>query len=220
MVQASAIQLRTNSRLWEPSRTLTYGFRVRPLPPNKLLRWNRNRAFTQIGFYSLVQQRILRIFNSIVVAVDGASRGNNRSDPNSRAAFGIWFGNNSAFNTFRRLDPNEPQTNNRAELQAARQALGIIELMYIRGELDGIQHVIIKTDSIWLANSMSDWVWTWLQNGGRNSRGEIAAHWEDIANFHSCITAFEGRGIAVRFWWVERKWNAQADALANRALDE
>ena len=155
------------------------------------------------------------------MAIDGACRRNKRDDPDSTAAYGIWFGNNCPRNSYGLLPSRDLQTSIRAELHAAVVALDNIDIMYKDGELGGIKHVILKTDSDWLARSMSEWVWIWEEKRGLNSAGKVTAHWEDIKKLHKLIQVFEiERAVAVRFWRVDREWNKAADLLANRPLDE
>ena len=165
---------------------------------------------------------MLRISTSLVVAVDGASRGNHDRAQDSRAAYGVFFGRDSPYNARAKLGPDDGRrTSDRAELLGAQRALKIVDAMWGAGELGGVQHVIVKTDSKWLADSMREWVWRWEGRGGLNERGVLAAHWEVVKGLHGLIKVFESeRGVAVRFWWVRREENWEADGLANEALDE
>jgi len=60
----------------------------------------------------------------------------------------------------------------------------------------------------------------WTANGGTISREKMVEHWDETANFHQSLEAFEERGIAVRFWRLDRKWNSDAHQLANDVLGE
>jgi ribonuclease HI len=63
---------------------------------------------------------------TLVLSIDGGCRSNSRTDSNSIAAFAVHFGRSSPDNSAALLDPQEPQTSNRAELHAAIAALQII----------------------------------------------------------------------------------------------
>jgi len=160
--------------------------------------------------------------NTIVVSIDGGSRGNNiKSNPNSTAAFGVFFGRNCPRNFCRKLDRDLPQTSNRAELEALFQALVALKEMYDHGDFrDRYREVIIMTDSEYVAKSMDKWIWNWLKHDGRTVGGKPVKHWELVEELHDRICAFEQDcNMSVRFWRVDREWNAEADALVNQALE-
>ena len=155
---------------------------------------------------------------TIVVSVDGGSRSNNRNDPKSRGAYGVYFGPNCHRNTNGLLDHSVPQTSSRAELEGARKALEVIQGMKRDGEIDGWREIIIKLDSDYVAKSLADYIWTWESNGFTTRKDTPVEHGDLIREMHSMITELEKEG-AVRFWRVNREWNKEADKLVNQALD-
>jgi ribonuclease HI len=155
---------------------------------------------------------------SIVLSVDGACRGNNLSNPRSRGAYGVFFGPGCDWNASGMLKSDEPQSNSRAELEAVRQALQIVLARRAQGEFDGWREIIIMTDSSYVAQAFSRDIWTWETNGFRRSDGKAVKNLDLIQSIHETITAMETQ-MAVRFWRIDRQWNTEADALANRALD-
>ena len=156
---------------------------------------------------------------SIVISVDGGSRGNNRNDPKSRAAYGVFFGPNCRRNAFGLLDQNAPQTSQRAELEGVRKALEIVQGMKRAGELDGWREIIIKLDSDYVARSLGEYIWGWEKNGYITRKGTNVEHGDVFREMHGMIMRMEEE-MAVRFWRVGREWNQEADALVNQALDD
>lgn len=155
----------------------------------------------------------------MVVSVDGGSRGNNRSDPKSRAAWGVFFGPDCPRNAWGLLDRTDLQTSSRAELESVRKALNIIQDMKKAGELDGWREVIVKCDSDYVARSLGEWIWSWEKNGYVTRKGTPVEHGDIIREIHATITNME-EDMAIRFWRVGREWNREADALVNHALDD
>ena len=155
---------------------------------------------------------------SLVVSIDGASRGNNNLDPNSRASYGVYFGRASPYNKHGRLDRHLAQTSSRAEIEGAIQAIEVIAKLDLSRERT--TRVVIKTDSDYLHKSMTEWIWTWMTTGGRGSKGGEVKHWEYLHALHQRIMEVEcAKRIRIQFWWVPREYNSGADALANLALD-
>lgn len=156
---------------------------------------------------------------TVVISVDGGSRGNDRKNPKSRAAYGVFLGPNCHRNAWGLLDRQVPQTSSRAELEAVRKALEIVQDMINAEEIDGWREIIIKLDSEYVAKSLSEWVWKWEQNDYTTSKGTPVEHADLIRGIHGLIKTME-KEMAVRFWRVGREWNEDADALVNMALDE
>ena len=156
---------------------------------------------------------------SVVISVDGASRGNKRADPTSRASWGVYWGPGCTSNACGTLSIGEPQTSIRAELQAVRHALLGINMRRVQGDLHGWRQIIIKLDSDYVKKTFDKYIWKWERNAWRKSDGKKPEHLELIQDIYHMICDIEENG-AVRFWRVDREWNADADALANQALDE
>ena len=155
---------------------------------------------------------------SIVISIDGASRGNHSLDIASRASYGIYFGNNSPHNRYGCLSAQLPQTSSRAEIEAAVQAVEMVANLDLTGQRT--TKVIVKTDSDYLHQSMTDWIWKWMTTGGVGSRGEEVKHWACLLALHQRIIQIENaKRIRILFWWVPREYNKEADGLANLALD-
>jgi len=155
---------------------------------------------------------------TMVIAVDGGSRGNNRNDPKSQAAYGVFFGPNCHRNTYGLVPQSAPQTSSRAELEAVRKALELVQGMKQAGEIEDWREIIIKLDSDYVAKSLGEYVWTWERNGYMTRKGTPVEHAGLIRELHGTITRLEQNG-AVPFWSFVGEWNREADALVNQALD-
>jgi ribonuclease HI len=155
---------------------------------------------------------------SVVIAVDGAARGNNRADSSSRAAWGVYWGLNCLSNRCGLVPSDEPQRSNRAELEAVHQAILSVQVRRDEGELDGWREIIIKLDSDYVKKTFDEYIWNYEKNGWRKSDGGAIKHLALIQDIRAMICEMERYG-AVRFWRVDRKWNEDADELANMALD-
>lgn len=158
--------------------------------------------------------------NTIVIAVDGCSKTNDRSSEDTRGSFGVFIGPGSTRNSWGCLT-GEYQTNSHAELEAVKQGLATIHRMYHVGDLGDFNYreLMIKTDSEYVHNTFSDWIWNYVKNGFRRKNGKPAEHSELISEIHTMICEMEGpMNMAVRFWKVPRKLNMEADRLANKAF--
>ena len=154
-----------------------------------------------------------------MIAIDGACRGNNSADQMSRrASYGVYFGIASPHNFYGCLPHGLLQSSNRAEIEAAVQAVERVAKLDLTGQRTN--KVIIKTDSEYLFKSMTEWMGKRLDNGGRKSDGGPVEHWHTLKALHHRIGELStGKRLKILFWWVPRENNTMADRLANRALD-
>ncbi|KAK4539590.1 hypothetical protein LTR36_010526 [Oleoguttula mirabilis] len=167
--------------------------------------------------------------DSVIIAVDGACR--NNGGPGARAAAGIFFHrDNDQWNQAILIDDKNP-TSQRAELVAAREALALaIRLRHLnpsysrrsvyrrKGPTRRLRRVVIKSDSAYVVNAMTDWIDTWKQNGFRNCRGLPVANESLFRSIDEHIKTLNGIDVEVQFWHVPRGQNEEADLLANAAL--
>ena len=161
----------------------------------------------------------------MVVFIDGACRGNGST--HAQASVGVFFGPDSRFNVHGCLPQEEfNQTNQVAEIVSCLAALSMIKtevLPHVQAEPNHgakIKQVVLVTDSKYLAESMSEFIWRWLENGWVNSKGARVKNYRLFLNVHESLQYFEQElGVDVRFWPVDRRFNQGADALANEALD-
>ena len=203
-------------RDFSPSKTARYG---RPtFDPIKLVKYSTKHGHARLMNFPFRGSHFRPRMRSVVVAVDGGSRVNDRADPTSRAAWGVYWGPDCVWNDRNTLGSTEVQTSNRAELQAVRRALFGIQARRALGDLDGWREIIIKLDSDYVKKIFDENIWKWEKNAWKKSDGKRPEHLELIKGIHQMICDMEQNG-AVRFWRVDRDWNADADALVNEALD-
>ncbi|RVX75455.1 hypothetical protein B0A52_00808 [Exophiala mesophila] len=204
-------------RNFNPRKTRRYGRQT--FEPEHLVKYSPKWQYSRLYNFPFPGAHWQPRMRTIVIAVDGGSRGNNRADPNSRAGWGVYFGPNCYRNSCGLLDRNAPQTSSRAELEAVRQALMIVSKMQKSGELDGWREIIIKLDSDYVSRALSEWIWSWEQNGFMTRKGKPVEHGTVIRGMNESIKKLE-KEMAVRFWRVGREYNREADSLVNQALDD
>lgn len=155
---------------------------------------------------------------TLVIAVDGACPGNGRGDLRHSSG-GVYVGCCNPLNgayTFE--DSDGGATNQKAELRAAIKGLDVaaaIEPDVLPTDDSGL--LIIKTDSAYVHDGMVDWIKKWKRNGWQNSRMVEVSNrylWEEL---DLMVESFEARGTRVMFWQVPRRFNKEADELANMA---
>lgn len=161
--------------------------------------------------------------NAIIVAVDGACRGNGR--PSARAASAVYLGDGNPHNMVRILDEHDgARTSQRAELWAALGALGVVERLSgewadVSDDGSGLDRVIVKADSEYVVKGLTEWVRKWRHNGWRNARGRPLVNRDLFERILHQIDVLRGSGVEVMFWLVPWKDNWDADELAYRVLD-
>ena len=111
-------------------------------------------------------------------------------------------------------------TNQRAEITAAIEACKLCYRILTTLNLDQeIRQIVIKSDSVYLVNSMVEWIEKWKDNGYKSYRGTHVVNKDLIRYLDDWVVCLENMGVDVRFWYVPRTQNNQADKLANAALD-
>jgi len=139
----------------------------------------------------------------LVVYTDGSCFNNGKA--NAKGGIGVYFYDKCPFNVSAPL-PGK-QSNNRAELQAACQALIIA-----REKKWG--PVQIRTDSGYVKQGITSWINTWKKNGWRtasNNEVKNVEDWKELDALRSTVD--------VEWKWVEAHkgihGNEMADQLAN-----
>lgn len=100
-----------------------------------------------------------------VVFTDGACSNNGK--PKARAGLGVWWGPDHEWNTSERVTGS--QTNQRAEVSAASVAIA-------QAAKNGIERLLIKTDSMYVINCIKKWIPKWKENGWKKSNGQDVLH--------------------------------------------
>ncbi|KAL6898553.1 ribonuclease H-like protein [Trichoderma evansii] len=191
----------------------------RRIPADQLIVYNSAKRVQQLREMNPRTNKMSIDRHTVVVSIDGACRGNGTSL--ARAAWGVYFGPQSAHNSSGILDPALPQTSTRAEIEALSQALDII-CSDVSKDFS-LQRYCIITDSSYLVQTFSKWIQNWIANGGKTSAGKKVAHFETLKKIHERLddmTYGDNGGMDFKFWQVPREKNQEADLLANEALDK
>lgn len=153
---------------------------------------------------------------SVVAFTDGACRNNGRYG--ARAGLGVFYGPRSDWNSSALLAGHISATNQNAEIYAAMMAVQDMIDMDPDGERDMCKLLII-TDSKYVVDGISRWIWRWKRNGWRTANGTPVTSRKGFERLDRRVRRLEERGIDVWFWHVPRELNRDADRLANEALD-
>jgi len=155
----------------------------------------------------------------IGVYVDGACPGNGM--PWAKGGYGVFFGPNSPYNVSKPLKENSPQTSQRAELTAALVALNQIERIVNHYDGTKLNLFIILTDSAYLVNSLTSYIYKWRLNDYTAASGREVANRDLFERLDDKLEIMENgrQGIDVLFWKVDRSENEDADNLAKRGAD-
>ncbi|KAI4946399.1 hypothetical protein J4E86_009104 [Alternaria arbusti] len=180
------------------------------IPRSELVSYNTDMMISQLRMVDMCGPEPVPDYSSLVVFID------------ARASYGIYFGPDSPYNSCGLLDKSLPQTSTRAEIEAFRQALGSI-LAIIR-KYPKLSRIKVATDSSFLVKAMSQWIKRWIENNGVGSNGRQVAHFQVLKRLHDRLVYLENNDQTGRreyqSWHVPRTMNREADALANKALDE
>ncbi|KAI0883013.1 RNase H domain protein [Annulohypoxylon maeteangense] len=159
-----------------------------------------------------------------LVFTDGACLNNGM--PNPRAGWGIVYGpghrDGGPEIECGRLENKGPfgddgiQSSNRAELRAVIAALRVRNWP---GE--GLNTIVIATDSTYVVDGSTKWAKTWIKNDWKTGVGADVKNrdlWEMLLGE---AERWEDRGLLIQFWKIPRDWNSAADAAAKEgALKE
>lgn len=162
--------------------------------------------------------RLPRHTAEIIIAIDGACRGN--GTPTARSSIGVFFARDSQHNISQLMDDATP-TNQKAELAACLAALRkATSVRNYQGWESPLSMVVIKADSEYVVKGMTEWVLKWRDNGYKNARGSRVVNAKLFQDIDEQIGWMNEEGIQVLFWHVPRARNEEADALANAAFQD
>ena len=167
--------------------------------------------------------------DAIIVAADGPCRNNGR--PYAEAGAGVFFHrDNWRWNKAVVLE-DAYNTSQRAELFACSLALrqvlklrrgnpvGRHRLRVCPGQSRRLRRAVIKADSLYLIEGMTDWIYKWRNNGYENCRGLLVTNADMFKHIDNAINQLNDMDVEVQFWHVPREENREADCLANAGLD-
>lgn len=100
------------------------------------------------------------------------------------------------------------QTNNRAEIHAARHAIE-------QAKSEGIKDLKIHTDSQFLINGMTKWIHGWKHNGWKLSTGQPVINREDFEALDKA-----SKGIKVKWEHVRGHQGVPGNEAADRLANE
>lgn len=153
--------------------------------------------------------------------VDGGCRGNGQPEAIGAAAccLEIDYGKRAESKTCRLDDDYTAPTSQRAEITAIILALEWALERY--DELEGYPRleVNIRSDSRYAVDCMTNWIYTWVRNGWKNSRGFEVAN-RDLIETASELDDRVSELGSINYIWIPRSENADADALCQQVLDE
>lgn len=155
----------------------------------------------------------------IEIYVDGGCRRNGSSNAIAAAAAvrkERWGGR--YWHRQRRLTGYRNATNQRAEITAIILGLEMALDKYKELESNPRLNVTIHSDSKYAVNCMSIWIYKWVQNRWTNSQGEAVANRDLIEEASSLNDRLAELGD-VKYVWIPRSENEEADKLCNEELD-
>ncbi|TRX91649.1 hypothetical protein FHL15_007431 [Xylaria flabelliformis] len=168
--------------------------------------------------------------DSLVVAVDGPCPGNGTYQA-TKSACGVFFGPLAPNNmSFRVPDtPGYSHTSQRAELSAAIAAIKASKpFIYNGGQVDcedcatpcTVKHLVIKSDSAYLVNGMTEHIEKWQERGWRTAKNTEVKNQDLWTKLYDLIyQLYAETEVTIDFWHVLRDQNEDADALANFGLE-
>lgn len=148
--------------------------------------------------------------------IDGACRAN--GTPWAKAGIGIYFGPRSKQNHYQQFPSSWTHTSQRAEIYAAIMALRIIDNDIT--EKTSIDTFVIVSDSAYLVNSITEYIYRWRNNGWITSTGKDVANQDLWENLDDKLDDMLDNGIKVLFWKCDRNENTEADRLARMAIED
>lgn len=112
----------------------------------------------------------------------------------------------------------EPVNNQKNLLWACFNALAFTELSLGEARKE-LRQIVIKTDSEWLAQAMTEYMPKWKENGFRNGKGRRLADADTYELVDGLVGSLAASGVQILLWLVPRDQNKEADELAEKALD-
>ncbi|KAF8457041.1 ribonuclease H-like domain-containing protein [Kalaharituber pfeilii] len=190
-----------------------------PFDPPNITRYEPDLQLSRLMFSAIHNPTTMLPGHGIAIKIDGSCHGN--GTPHAKAAWGAYFGPGSRYNSNGRVAQSHAQTSQVAEILAAINAINIVKpvLDNLLQERRIVPDVVLVTDSEYLAKSMSEWVFGWMENGWVAENGRPVVNAGLLQRLHDRIEEVTEDGIDVKFWRVSREWVQEADRLANAALE-
>lgn len=106
-------------------------------------------------------------------------------------------------------------TSNRAELRAV-----IAALRFRSWDKEEFDCLVIATDSDYVVKGITSWVKAWRRKGWKTRSGTAVKNKDLWQCLLGEIERADENGLLVKFWWIPRQWNMEADHHAKAAVDE
>ena len=143
------------------------------------------------------------------VYIDGSCIRNGTAS--AQAGIGLFCGDKNALNSSITLTADHAHTNNTAELTAAITAIQ-------QASENNMKELIIKSDSKYVVNGVTEWVQKWMGNGWKTASGEQVKNKKEWTKLMNII---KSSNISIKWQHVQAhsgiSGNKEADRLALRA---
>ncbi|KAK5942592.1 hypothetical protein PMZ80_005157 [Knufia obscura] len=184
-------------RTFIPQRSRRYGNPTFPI--KKLVKYSPKYGYSRLFNFPFSGSNWRPRMNTIVIQIQGLANPNSSTDPNSAAAAGVYF----------------------ALLEATLIALK--ETIAMRQTIldPRWKEIIIMTNSDYVKQSLTRWIWTWERNGWNHMKQQNnpIAHIRTMEELQNIMTYIETTcNMTVRFWKVSREDIAGADGQAQVAM--
>lgn len=80
--------------------------------------------------------------------------------------------------------------------------------------------LLVITDSKYLVDGISKWIWRWKRNDWTATSGAPVSNKRAFKELDRLVNVLEDRGTDVWFWHVSRDLNREADRMAKGRLDD
>ncbi|KAK6337068.1 hypothetical protein TWF718_009854 [Orbilia javanica] len=151
--------------------------------------------------------------------VDGACRGNGRPGSAAAAAACLFSRNGSYQSRVLRLRRNPAPTNQRAEICAIILALQWALEKHQTLSTSPYLDITICSDSKYAVDSMTTWINNWIDKDWYNAAGRLVAN-HDLFQRALALENKLSRLGRVKYVWIPREENEEADSACKEALDE
>lgn len=156
------------------------------------------------------------------MSIDGACSNNGRGD--AVMSVGVLWANKGFERHYNcaQIVEYKRSTSQIAELLACKTALDLLEDRYETATDNPLYgdrpNVVLKSDSAYLVQGITEYMPKWVANGFINSKGLPVANQELWQEVDRLLTLLETGGMRIQFWLVPREQNTEADALARWAM--
>ncbi|KAJ5628242.1 hypothetical protein N7490_010470 [Penicillium lividum] len=163
-------------------------------------------------------------FGCLVVDIDGdcASNSPNKGEPT--CSMGVFFGHNNEYNVATKVKET-PNTAQVALLKACLSALiTTINVCQVDKPKHGNEYthplhtLVLRTDSLYIFQGVTEWMPKWKANGWKNSRGRPIAN-ESLWRMVDVWIRHLEPTVAVQFWLVPREQNSVAHSMTKWARE-